>query len=113
MIKFYSEKTGKYYNTLEEANKAEFEAKEAENRQKILAERKAAEEKERKEKEAEERKTMAADIEEKRKAMVAAQKAYSNAIDQFTKRWGSYHYSSNSADDIPMLFKIFNPFFFD
>ena len=105
MIKFYSEKTGKYYNTLEEANKAEFEAKEAENRQKILAERKAAEEKE--------RKTMAADIEEKRKAMVAAQKAYSNAIDQFTKRWGSYHYSSNSADDIPMLFKIFNPFFFD
>ena len=112
-MKYFSEKLNKVFDTPEACQRAEFEAKEAENRQKILAERKAAEEKERKEKEAEERKTMAADIEEKRKAMVAAQKAYSNAIDQFTKRWGSYHYSSNSADDIPMLFKIFNPFFFD
>ena len=111
-MKYFSEKLNKVFDTPEACQCAEFEAKEAENRQKILAERKAAEEKERKEKEAEERKTMAADIEEKRKAMVAAQKAYSNAIDQFTKRWGSYHYSSNSADDIPMLFKLFNPFFF-
>ena len=41
-IKYYSDKTHQYYNSVDEANRAEFEAKEEENRQKILAERKAA-----------------------------------------------------------------------
>lgn len=111
-IKIWSDKTQQFYNTIEEANRAEFEAKEEENRKKILAERKAAEEKERKEKAAAERKAMAAEVEEARKTMVEAQKKYRDAIDKFVKTYGSYHWSSNSVDDIPKLFDIFNPFIF-
>ncbi len=122
-IKIYSDKTNKFYSSIEDANKAEFELKEIENRQKILAERKAAEEKAQKEKEAAERKAMAADIEAARKNMLevqknckeqidAAQKVYRDKVDAFVKKYGSYHWSSNSADDIPSLFDIFNPFLF-
>ena len=111
-IKIYSDKTQKFYNSVEEANRAEFEAKEAENCEKILAERKAAEVKAQKEKEAAERKAMAAEVETARKNMVNAQKAYKEAIEAFTKKYGSYHYTSHSVDDIPTLFDILNPFLF-
>ena len=85
--------------------------KEAENRQKILAERKAAEEKERKEKAAAERKAMAADVETARKNMVAAQKAYAEKLEAFCKVYGSYHYTTDGKE-VPSLFDIFNPFLF-
>lgn len=111
-MKYYGERTNKLYDTAAACEKAEFEAKEEENRKKILAERKAAEEKERKEKAAAERKAMAAEVEEARKTMVEAQKKYRDAIDKFVKTYGSYHWSSNSVDDIPKLFDIFNPFIF-
>ena len=111
-MKFYSEKLNKIFDSADACQQAEFKAKEEENRQKILAERKAAEEKERKEKAAAERKAMAAEVEEARKAMVEAQKKYRDAIDKFVKNYGSYHWSSNSIDDIPKLFDIFNPFIF-
>ena len=110
-IKIYSDKTQKFYNSIDEANRAEFAAKEEENRQKILAERRAAEEKEKKEKAAAERKELAAKVEEARKAMVAAQQTYRDTISEFVKKYGSYHWTSNSVDDIPKLFEIFNPFF--
>ena len=110
-MKYYSEKLNKLYNSQAECEKAEFEAKEAENRQKILAERQAAEVKAQKEKEAAERKAMAATVEEARKNMTAAQKAYKEAIEAFTKKYGSYHYTSHSVEDIPTLFDIFSPFF--
>ena len=124
MVKYYSEKTKKFYDTVEDANKAEQEAIQAENRERILRERKAAEEKEKKEKEAAERKAMAAEVEAARKAMLevqksckeqidAAQKDYRNKLNAFVKKYGSYHWSSNSADDVPTLFDIFNPFFKD
>lgn len=123
-IKIYSDKTQKFYDTVEDANKAEKEAIQAENRERVLRERKAAEEKEKKEKEAAERKALAAEIEEARKTMLkvqknckeqidAAQKDYRNKINAFVKQYGSYHWSSNSADDVPTLFDIFNPFFKD
>ena len=111
-MKFYSEKLNKLFDSQAECEKAEFQAKEQENREKILAERKAAELKAQKEKEAAERKAMAAQVEEARKNMVTAQKAYREAIDAFTKKYGSYHYTSHSVDDIPTLFNILNPFFF-
>lgn len=111
-MKYYSEKLGKVFDTVEACQQAEFKAKEEENRQKILAERKAAEEKERKERATAERKAMAAEVEEARKVMVEAQKKYRDAIDKFVKTYGSYHWSSNSVEDIPTLFDIFNPFIF-
>lgn len=108
MIKFYSEKTGKFYNSVEEANKAEFEAKEAENREKILKERAEAEAKAKKEKEAAERKAAAAELDEARKTMVAAQKHYAELLDDFIKKYKSYHFSSTSVNDFPVLFDLFN-----
>ena len=122
-MKFYSEKLNRLFDSVEDCQKAEFEVKEQENRQKILAERKAAEVKAQKEKEAAERKAMAAEVEEKRKVLVevqhkcakeidAARKEYREKIDNFVKKYGSYHYTSHSADDIPTLFDIFNPFIF-
>lgn len=111
-MKFYSEKLNKLFDSQADCEKAEFQAKEQENREKILAERKAAELKAKKEQEAAERKAMAAEVEQARKNMVAAQKAYREAIEKFTKRWGTYHYSTSNIEDIPTLFDIFNPFIF-
>lgn len=111
MIRIYSDKTQKFYNTVEEANRAEFEAKEAENRQKILAERKAADEKARKEKEAAERKALAAEVETARQAMTKAQKAYKDKLTEFCDKYGSYHYTTTSLDDLPTLFSTFDEVF--
>lgn len=111
MVKFYSEKTGKYYNTLEEANQAEFKAKEAENRQRILAERKAAEEKEKKEKEAAERKAMAAEVTAALEAANKAQSVYREKLEAFCKKYGTFHFSTDGVKNVPALFDIFDPFF--
>ena len=108
-MKFYSEKLNRLYDSQVECEKAEFEAKEAENREKILAERKAAEAKAQKEKEAAERKMMAAEVDEAYKAMAAAQNAYKTKLEAFVKKYGSYH-TSLTGKDVPSLFDIFNPF---
>lgn len=113
MIKFYSEKTGKFYNSIDEANQAEFKAKEEENRQRILAERKAAEEKEKKEKEATERKAMATEVTDALKAMNEAQKVYREKLEAFCKKYGTFHFSTDGIKNIPTLFDVFNPFFKD
>ena len=123
-LKVYSDRTKKFYDSTAEAAKAEADFIAQERAAKLEVERKAAEEKERKEKEAAERKAMAAEIEEARKTMLKvqknckeqideAQKDYRNKINAFVKKYGSYHWSSNSADDVPTLFDIFNPFFKD
>lgn len=111
-IKIFSDKTQKFYNSVEEANQAEFELKEAENREKILAERKAAEAKAQKEKEAAERKMLAAEVDEAYKAMAAAQNAYKTKLEAFVKKYGTYH-TSLTTKDIPSLFDILNPFLFN
>lgn len=108
-MKYYSERLEKLFNTQAECEKAEFEAKEAENREKILAERKAAEAKAQREKEAAERKMMAAEVDEAYKAMAAAQSAYKTKLEAFVKKYGSYH-TSLTGKDVPSLFDIFNPF---
>ena len=106
-MKYYSDKTMKVYNTVDELTKAEFQLKEEENRQKILKEREEAKKKEL----AEARKTRAAEVETAFKTMVDAQKAYKKALQAFIDDYGSYHYTTTTADNIPSLFDIFNPVF--
>lgn len=107
-MKIYSEKLNKLFDTVEACQKAEFEAKEAENREKIRKERAEAEAKAKKEKEAAERKAAAAELDEARKEMVAAQKHYAELLDNFIKKYKSYHFSSTSVNDFPVLFDLFN-----
>ena len=110
-IKVYSDKTNKFYNTVEEANRAEFELKEKENLEKIKKERELALAKEQKEKALAERKAAAEKVDEARKAYNAAQKAYRDELEGFCKKYGTYHYSTTGADDVPSLFNIFDKIF--
>ena len=111
MIKIYSDKTNKFYNSVEEASKAEFELKEKENLEKIKKEREAAEAKAKKEKEAAERKAMAEEVDAARKAMVAAQKAYKDKLSAFVDKYHTYHYSTSNPDEVPTLYDIFDNLF--
>ena len=106
-IRYYSDRTKQFYNTAEECEKAEFEAKEAENREKIRKEREIAYQKEQREKAIAERKEDAAKVEAARKAMVEAQSAYRKELEAFCKKHGSYHWTSRSIEDIPTLFSNF------
>lgn len=108
MVKIYSDKTGKFYSTVDEANRAEFELKEKENLARIEKERKERELKEKKDKEAAERKAAAEKVEAARKAMIVAQKAYKEELDKFIKTYGTYHFSSNNIEDFPHLFDVLN-----
>lgn len=117
-MKYYGERTKKLYDTADECQKAEFMAKEAENREKIRKERELTAEKERKEKElaeqtakAAERKADAERVEAARKEMVAAQNTYREEIDKFCKKWKSYHFSTTDVKEIPTLFNsVFSDF---
>ena len=117
-IRYYSDRTKQFYNTAEECEKAEFEAKEAENREKIRKEREIAYQKEQREKKeaeekakAAERKEDAAKVEAAQKAMVEAQNAYRKEIDNFCKKWKSYHFSTSDVKEIPTLFNsVFSDF---
>jgi len=112
-IKFYSDRTNHYYDTMEAATSAEFEAKEKENLEKVRREREERERKEKQEKAAAERKAMAEKVEAARKEMVAAQKNYRDAINAFVKTYGTYHFSSSKLEDIPTLFSGFFDSLFD
>ena len=111
MIKIYSDKTNKFYNSVEEANRAEFELKEKENREKIQKERELALAKEKKEKALAERKAAAEGVEAARKNYLEAQKAYRKVLEDFCGKYGTYHYSTNSAEEIPSLFDLFDNLF--
>ena len=110
-IKIYSDKTNKFYNSVEEANEAEFKLKEKENLARIEKERKERELKERKEKDATERKAAAEKVDAARKAYAEAKKAYSGELEAFCKKYGTYHYSTNGKDDVPTLYDIFDKIF--
>lgn len=110
-IKIYSDKTNKFYNTVDEANRAEFELKEKENLAKIEKERKEREEKEKKEQAAAERKAAAERVDTARKAFNEAKKAYGEELEAFCKKYGTYHYSTNGKDDVPALFDFIGNFF--
>ena len=110
-IKVYSDRTKQFYNSIEEANRAEFELKEKENREKIQKERELALAKEKKEKALAERKAAAEVVEAARKKYLEAQKEYRKALEDFCGKYGTYHYSTTSADEIPSLFNIFDNLF--
>ena len=111
MVKIYSDKTNKFYNSVEEANRAEFELKEKENREKIQKERELALAKQQKEKALAERKAAAEVVEAARKQYSEAQKAYRKALEDFCGKYGTYHYSTSNADDVPSLFDWFGNLF--
>jgi hypothetical protein len=111
MIKIYSDKTGKFYNTVDEANRAEFELKEKENLAKIQKEKEERELREKKEKEAAERKAAAEKVEAARQEMVKAQKVYQEALNAFVEKYHTYHFSTSDPTDIPTLFDVFNKIF--
>lgn len=113
MIKIFSDKTGKFYNSVDEANRAEFELKEKENLARIEKERKERELKEKKEQEAAERKEAAEKVEAARKAYLEAQKAYKAELDKFIKTYGSFHmsWSANDMKSIEDLLSTFSSLF--
>ena len=110
MVKFYSDVTKNFYETEKECLAAEFKVKEEQNREKIRKEREAAIENEKREKANAERKEAAARVEEARKAMTQAQTAYKNELDKFITKYGTYHYSTTNANEIPILFDLFDSF---
>lgn len=95
-MKYYSDVTRKIYDTPEALEQAELAVHEAENREKIRKERLANERKER-----------AAQVEEARKELSAAQHKYKEALESFCKDYGTYH-TSVSASEIPSLFDLFD-----
>lgn len=99
-MKYYSDKTRKFYDTAEACQQAEVAAKEAENREKILKEREEAHKKEL----VEQRKARATEVDNARKAMNEAQKKYKEVLEAFIRDYGSFHYTTTSFDDIPTLF---------
>lgn len=110
-IRIYSDKTNKFYDSVEDANRAEFELKEKENLEKIKKERALAEAKEKKEKAIAERKDAAAKVETARKAFNEARKAYHAELEAFCKKYGTYHYTTDGKDDVPSLFDLFDNIF--
>jgi hypothetical protein len=110
-MKYYSEKLNKFYDTAVDCEKAEFEAKEKENLEKIKKERELALAKEQKEKALAERKAKAEKVETARKEYMNAQQNYRKELQEFCKAYGTYHYSTNNADEIPSLFDWFNNIF--
>ena len=110
-MKYYSEKLNKFYDSAEACQRAELELKEKENREKIQKERELALAKEQKEKALAERKAAAEKVDAARKAYTAAQKAYRDELEGFCKKYGTYHYSTTGADEVPSLFDIFNKIF--
>lgn len=106
-MKYYSEKLNKFYDTADACEKAEFEAKEKENLEKIKRERELAAAKEKKEKELAERKELASKVDEARKNYLAAQKTYREELEGFCKKYGTYHYTVENGEEIPSLFDFF------
>lgn len=106
-IRYYSDKTKQFYDTIEACEQAELQAKEAENREKILKEREAAHQKEL----ADKRKERAAEVDEARKAMIAAQKKYKEVLEAFIRDYRSYHFTETNVENVPILFDFLNPIF--
>lgn len=112
-MKYWSEVTKSFYDTEKACLEAEFKVKEEQNREKIKRERAEREAKEKQEKLAAARKVRANEVDEARKAMVAAQSKYREVLEAFVRDYGSWHQTLTGEDVkkvIPTLFDIFNPF---
>lgn len=93
-MKFYSEKTKKMYDAVEQLEAAELEYDKKHEAE--LAKQK-------------ERKARAEEIDEARKAIIAAEKHYNELLNQFIKDYGSYH--ATYSDEVTSIRDFFNRFF--
>lgn len=87
-MKYFSEKTKKFYETEEACVEAEQKFDQA-----------IQEEKDKKNKLAAERKKRAAELEQVAKNLMDARKHYDELVDAFIKDYGSYHISLYDKDD--------------
>lgn len=95
-MKAYSEKTRKFYNTVEECEKAEKEYDD----QRALVEAKRKEL-------ADARSTRAKEVEDAFKAVIEADKKYHELLKKFMKDYGNFH-ATYQDDNIPVsLFDLF------
>lgn len=99
-MKYFSDVTKKFYDTSDACIEAEEQALNEQIKERQKKDRLAAERKER-----------AAEVEEARKKMVAAQKEYRDLLEDFIRDYKSYHYSRTDANEIPTLFNLFNTLF--
>ena len=108
-MKIMSEKTGKEYSSVEACLAAEkaYDEKIAKEKAEKEAKEKALVAK--KEAAIAERKAAAAKVEEKRKALIEAQKAFREELTAFCKQFGAYHYTVKGGDD--SWFNLFDNFF--
>ena len=108
-MKIMSEKTGKEYPTVELclAAEKEYDDKLAKEKEEKEAKEKALVAK--KEAALAERKEAASKVEEKRQALIAAQKAYQEELSKFCSKYGAYHYTIKGGDE--SWFNLFDNFF--
>lgn len=108
-MKIMSEKTGKEYATVEECIAAEkaFDEKVAKEQAEKAAKEKALVA--RKEAALAERKEAASKVDEKRQALIAAQKEYREELAKFCEKYGAYHYTIKGGDN--SFFSLFDNFF--
>lgn len=100
-MKIFSEKTNKYYNTVDECLKAEKAFDDA-----------IAKEEEKKKKLSETRKVRAKEVEDAYKARLEADKVYKDKLNKFINDYGSFHMTINTeVEDNPFsLLDIFDNF---
>ena len=113
-MKIMSEKTGKEYPTVELclAAEKEYDDKLAKEKAEKEAKEKALVAK--KEAALAERKEAASKVEEKRQALIAAQKAFQEELSKFCGKYGAYHYTIKGGDEswCNLFDNFFNNFWF-
>ena len=102
-MKFYSDVTKSFYDSEKDCIAAETAAVEKANQEKARKEREAKALQEKKEQEAQARKEAAAKVKAARETMLAAQREYRKVLEDFCKKYGSYH-QTLADTDIPTLF---------
>lgn len=108
-MKIMSEKTGKEYATVEECIAAEKAFDEQVAKEKAEKEIKEKALIAKKEAALVERKEAASAVEEKRQALLKAQKEYREELSKFCEKYGAYHYTIKGGDN--SFFSLFDDFF--
>lgn len=87
-MKYYSDITKKFYDTVKECEKAETDYKASKEKEKAAKEKKAAE-----------RKKRASEVEDAYFAMIEAQNVYNKLKNEFIKDYGYYHVSYSNCSE--------------
>ena len=99
-MKYYSETLKKLFDSEDEAFEAE-----------KTAEKEASEKKAMVEIRKKQRSEDAKEVEEALKKLKQAEDEYHEKLNDFIKKYGYFHYSSNDTKDFPSIFSVFEPFF--